>query len=61
MTSYDLFLFRSLSLSGTNERDAGSAPWPFPEKRAVSIVRDVARALAFMHDKQYTHRYFVIA
>lgn len=45
-----------MSYSGTNERDAGSAPWPFPEKRAASIVRDVARALSFMHDKQYTHR-----
>jgi serine/threonine protein kinase len=60
MTSCDILLL-ILSCSGTNERDAGSAPWPFPEKRAVSIVRDVARALSFMHDKQYTHRYFVAA
>ena len=33
-----------------------TGPWPFYEERAMSICRDVARALSFMHSKGFAHR-----
>lgn len=30
--------------------------WPFNERRALAVCRDMALALSFMHDKGYAHR-----
>lgn len=48
-TAYD-------AIARGNPNESTGPPWPFPERRALTIILGIARALAFIHSLGFTHR-----